>query len=78
MKDFGDLNNWTKNDLARVIVQALFNADQPAKPDNIHVKRKQRNSKDLLVCQAAQAIDVINKRKYGATSDASGFDNGSQ
>ena len=62
MKDLGDLNNWTKNDLARVIVQALFNADQPSKADNIHVKRMMKHRKSELVSRAEYAINTRSQR----------------
>ena len=59
MKDLSNLNNWTKNDLARVIVQALFNLDQPAKADNFQVKREMKKKKVNLVSYAEKAIEVI-------------------
>ncbi len=66
MKDLGNLNNWTKNDLARVIVQALMNLDEPAKAGSIVVKNQMRKSKKSLVGLAAQAIEIINKNKIAS------------
>ena len=63
MKDLGDLNNWTKNDLARVVCQALFNADLPLKADHFQVKRMMKHNKPVLVNRCAQAIEIISKRK---------------
>jgi hypothetical protein len=62
MNDLGDLNNWTKIDLARVIVQALFNSDKPPAADNVNVKRQARKSKDLLLQFAPRAIEALNQR----------------
>ncbi len=61
-KDLGNLNNWTKNDLSRVIVQALMNLDAPAKPDNFQVKLEMKKKKIVLVNLATQAIEVINQK----------------
>ena len=66
MKNLGNLTNWTKNDLARVIVQAMFNADQPSKADNIHVKRMMKHNKATLVLRADAAINIINRAKMQA------------
>ncbi len=66
MKDLGNLNNWTKNDLARVIVQALMNLDAPAKADSIVVKNQMKQSKKILVGLAEMAIEIINKNKIAA------------
>ena len=63
MKNLGDLNNWTKNDLARVITQALFNADAPLPADHFQVKRQMKQSKAHLVQQGTNAINIINNRK---------------
>ena len=51
--------NLTKNDMARVIVQALFNiATLPAK-DNIHVKRYSRGSKKHLENLHKKAVQIV-------------------
>ena len=62
MKNLGDLNNWTKNDLARVITQALFNTDKPLPADHFQVKRQMKQSKAHLVKQGERAINIINNR----------------
>ena len=64
MKDLGKLENWTKNDLARVITQALFNADNPLPADHFQVRRQMRQSKAHLVKQAESAIETISKRSW--------------
>jgi hypothetical protein len=69
MKDLGNLNNWTKNDLARVIVQALMNLDEPARADSRVVKREERKPKARLVKFAAQAIEIINRNKMEKLKD---------
>ncbi len=66
MKNLGNLNNWTKNDLARVIVQALMNLDEPAKADSIVVKNQMKQSKKILVGLAEMAIEIINKNKIAS------------
>lgn len=63
MKDLGNLSNWTKNDLARVIAQALFNADKPLAADHFQVKRMMKHRKDELVRRAEQAIEIISRRE---------------
>jgi len=63
MKDLGDLNNWTKNDLARVIVQALMNLDQPARADSWAVKQQMKRKKAGMVKFAEHAIEIISKNK---------------
>lgn len=63
MKNLGDLNNWTKNDLARVIVQALMNLDEPARADSAVVRKEMRKTKAQLVEFAAHAIEIINRNK---------------
>ena len=63
MKDLGNLNNWTKNDLARVIVQALMNLDEPARADSAAVKLVMRKPKARLVDFAQNAIEIINRRR---------------
>ena len=62
MKNLGDLNNWTKNDLARVITQALFNADKPLPADHFQVRRQMKQSKAHLVRQADKAINILSNR----------------
>ncbi len=62
MKNLGDLNNWTKNDLARVIMQALLNADKPLPADHFQVKREMKHVKKELVRRGEMAIEIINKR----------------
>lgn len=63
MKNLGKLENWTKLDLARVIIQALYNLDEPPKPTNIHVKRAQRHNKPWLIHQAEWAIEILYNRE---------------
>ena len=65
MKNLGDLNNWTKNDLARVITQALFNTNTPLPADHFQVKRQMKQSKPHLVKQCENAIEIISQRKIG-------------
>ena len=65
MKNLGDLNNWTKNDLARVVCQALFNSDLPLTASHFQVKRMMKHRKSVLVDRCAQAIEIISKRKIG-------------
>ncbi len=63
MKNLGDLNNWTKNDLARVIMQALCNADKPLPADHFRVKRMVRvNKKSALVDSCQHAINQIDRK----------------
>jgi len=60
MKNLGDLNNWTKTDLARVIAQALLNADNPLPADHFRVKRiVQANNKTALVDWCNSAINAL-------------------
>ena len=60
MKNLGDLNNWTKTNLARVIAQALVNADKPLPADHFRVKRiVQANSKPALVDWCNSAINAL-------------------
>ena len=37
-----------KNDMARVIIQALYNLDELPAKDNVHVKRQARKKKEIL------------------------------
>ena len=58
---------WTKSDMVRVIVQALFNSDTPAKADNIHVKRMVANyTKPRLEEQLDRALKVLEQREMQA------------
>jgi len=60
MKNLGDLNNWTKTDLARVINQALFGLDKPMNADHFRIKRMVKsNSKAALVRSCQKAINVM-------------------
>ena len=62
MKDLGKLENWTKLDLARVIVQALYKLDTPPKPTNIHVRRNLRHKKPELIRFATHAIHILGNK----------------
>ena len=67
MKNYGDLNDWTKNDLARVVCQALFNTDKPLPAGHFQVKRMvNSHKKDHLVRQGERAIEIISRRKVEA------------
>jgi|COG998Drversion2_1049125.scaffolds.fasta_scaffold251246_2 hypothetical protein len=61
MKNLGDLNNWTKNDLARVIVQALYTADKPVAADHFQVKAAMKRKKSDLVYHAQNAINILDR-----------------
>ena len=61
MKNLGDLNNWTKNDLARVIVQALYMDDKPAPADHLEVKAAMKRRKSDLVYHAQNAINMLDR-----------------
>lgn len=64
MKNFGDLNTWTKTDLARVIAQALTGADKPLPADHFRVKRIVRANRHAdLVRNGQMAIETISRRK---------------
>ena len=58
----GDLNNWTKNDLARVVCQALFNVGDPLPADHFQVKRMMKHNKAELVRRCEYAIEILAKR----------------
>ena len=63
MKDLGKLENWTKNDLARVVCQALFNSDKPLAAAHFRVVRMAKvNNKPELIRRTEQAIEIISKR----------------
>lgn len=60
MSNYGDLNIWTKTDLARVIAQALVFADKPLPADHFRVKRiVNANKKADLVRWCAKAIESL-------------------
>jgi hypothetical protein len=62
MKDLSNLNNWTKNALARVILQALLNADKSLPADHFRVKRMvNANKKTVLVNSCQHAINQIDR-----------------
>lgn len=54
--------NWTKNDMARVIVQALFNTDALPSADNIHVKRISAHSSAHLFGRLQRAYTVLERQ----------------
>ena len=63
MKNLGDLNNWTKIDLARVILKAVMDADTPLPADHFRVKRMVRvNKKAALVDSCQHAINQIDHK----------------
>ena len=64
MKNLGDLNNWTKNDLARVIIQANHNLDRPAASNDPKVIQLAKLKKHLLITGTQAAIETINKRQF--------------
>ena len=51
--------NWTRLDLARVIVQALYNLDGPANINNPEVVRLARARKARLLVLRDQAVEVL-------------------
>ena len=62
MKNLGDLNNWTKIDLARVILKAIHDADKPFPADHWRVKQMVRkNKKASLVDSCQHAINQIDR-----------------
>lgn len=52
--------NLTKNQMARVIIQALFNMDEPPSPDHFRVKRAERRKKDDLARYYKHACKKLN------------------
>ncbi|NNF60711.1 MAG: hypothetical protein HKN06_05180 [Gammaproteobacteria bacterium] len=62
MKNLGKLENWTKNDLARVIGQALYNAENPLPADHFEVKRLMKRSKAVLIQRTEDAINILSNR----------------
>ena len=64
MKDLGDLNNWTKTDLARVIVQAINDMPKAPPADFWPVKKMVRNhGKAALIDGATHAIEQISRKQ---------------
>jgi hypothetical protein len=51
--------NWTKKDMARVICQALFNAEKPLPAEHFQVKRMMRKDKAELQRLCEKAIETI-------------------
>lgn len=52
--------NWTKNDCARVVVQALFNMEKPPAADHFRVERMVKaHSKKRLEELRDQAIEAM-------------------
>ena len=52
----------TKNDMARVIVQALYSTDNLPARDNINVKRITRNPKEHLKSLHSRAMNILNAK----------------
>ncbi len=52
----GDLENWTKTDLARTIVKFMFKLDRYPPATDIRVKRHARNTKAVLIHRAEIAL----------------------
>ncbi len=52
----------TKNDMARVIVQALQNRDELPPTDHFMVKRIERNKKTELESRHKEAIKILLKK----------------
>ena len=52
----------TKNDMARVIIQALYNTDDLPGPDNVNVKRLTYQSKTFLKEQHKIAMNILNQK----------------
>ncbi len=52
----------TKNDMARVIIQALYNIDKLPDSNNINVIRMAKNKKDLLQDHYTKAINTLNNK----------------
>lgn len=60
MRNIGDLNNWTKVELAQVINQALLAKLEPLPADHFRVKRMaKRSNKKALVESCELALNVI-------------------
>lgn len=65
--NMGNLNNWKKRDLARVIMQDKLKLDKAPPADDIQVQHKSLMTlKRDLVAQAADAIENINRRRIVA------------
>lgn len=60
-RNLGDLNTWTKNDLARVIVQALHSSTKPFPADHFKVVDMAKRKKPHLVEQAERAINILHQ-----------------
>lgn len=52
----------TKNDMARVIIQALYNTNELPEQDNINVIRLTRKSKTFLKEQHTIAMNILNRK----------------
>ena len=63
MDKHADLNNWTKVDLARFILQVLRNQDHPPAADHGEVQHIVRRTKKIhLVERAEQAFSIQARR----------------
>ena len=62
MRNLGNLNEWTKVELAQVINQALLNKSDPLPADHFRVKRMaNRCKKDQLVRNCELALNALSK-----------------
>jgi hypothetical protein len=62
MRNLGDLNNWTKTELAQVIVQDFLNLPHPARKDSFKVRQMSRRNKQQLIEQCERSIERIAHR----------------
>ena len=56
MRDLGNLDSWTRVELAQVVVQSLYNSPTAPAPENVNVRRLARRSKAHLVRLAELAL----------------------
>jgi len=54
---------WSKCDMARVIVQALLNMDEPARADSFAVKQQMKRSYDSLAAFMPLAHKALERKQ---------------
>ncbi len=56
---YGDLKNWSKVDLSRLIIKHMFKLDRYPACGDIRVKRQMRNRKLVLIYRAEIALNKM-------------------